>query len=444
VLFRPEPTGAELDRLARAAGLHSRPGAVPEAARARTLRLVRALKSMYGIWAEDRADFEDLLYGAAAVDEMWLADPAFQQAGPLTLDLLERVVAAHPEAAEDGLDQETARRVLIAAAEKRAARLGAGLPPARFNESGFVRLPDAMREAAGWMASTGMKGEAVDALQLSGPEEVGEPERSRMFWARVKAGEAMDEAGPHVSELATQVLHLPPYLDLNLPQLIELRQLLTHAFAAGRDASDPDVAATYHLEMHGFYDSTATVTDLAGTEGPGRDLTGTVREAVDLAQIHTSAGLEDAPWKSDLWIPYPVGVEVDSQNPDNLEAAFGGRTVTMPGTEFLEMMANDRVLMGLSPDVPIALYGRGPGMGELAEWLAQYLGRPVWWTDISTDLSRRSAKDLPVLTAQAGTVSGGGWREALPATRAFAVDAPPPVPRPYPQPAPALAGGVRP
>ncbi|MGO4755142.1 lonely Cys domain-containing protein, partial [Streptomyces sp. 2MCAF27] len=106
VLFRPEPQGVELDVLARVAGLHSGGGEASAEVRVRTLRLVRALKSMFDVWVEDRADFGDLLRGVAAVDEMWRADPEFEQAGPLTLDLLTRVVAAQAEPWV-GVDQET-------------------------------------------------------------------------------------------------------------------------------------------------------------------------------------------------------------------------------------------------------------------------------------------------------------------------------------------------
>ncbi|MGO4427757.1 lonely Cys domain-containing protein, partial [Streptomyces sp. MCAF7] len=165
VLFRPEPQGVELDVLARVAGLHSGGGEASAEVRVRTLRLVRALKSMFDVWVEDRADFGDLLRGVAAVDEMWRADPEFEQAGPLTLDLLTRVVAAQAEPWV-GVDQETARRTLSAAAEEQAARRGAGLRGAWLSE--FVTLP-ALQEAAAWVRSPGAKAAAVDALRLSGP-----------------------------------------------------------------------------------------------------------------------------------------------------------------------------------------------------------------------------------------------------------------------------------
>ncbi|MEK8171927.1 hypothetical protein NKH77_28890 [Streptomyces sp. M19] len=61
-----------------------------------TKRLVRALRKTFGYDVEDSADYLDLLRGIAAVDHMWQADPDFSQAGPFSLDLLRRVVAARP------------------------------------------------------------------------------------------------------------------------------------------------------------------------------------------------------------------------------------------------------------------------------------------------------------------------------------------------------------
>ncbi|MEV0022567.1 hypothetical protein AB0H45_10125, partial [Streptomyces atroolivaceus] len=94
-LFTPEPSGTDLDRSARDAGLHSGPGPADVFARARTLQQVRTLRDALGPDAEQRPENAELLAGLAYVDGLrWLdADSAARYGdGRMTPDLLRRMV----------------------------------------------------------------------------------------------------------------------------------------------------------------------------------------------------------------------------------------------------------------------------------------------------------------------------------------------------------------
>ncbi|WP_143663894.1 lonely Cys domain-containing protein, partial [Streptomyces sp. rh34] len=140
---RPEPDGADLDRLAEQAGFGAEPS---PRVRSELLRVVRALKLVAGPDVVVADDFPALVAGAAAVVDMWFADPDLQQAGPFWPQLLSRVIAAHPLAV-GGVDEHVTRQVLTEAARARRAS-GPALPVSR-----FVPLPQ-LRTAAAWLRDT--------------------------------------------------------------------------------------------------------------------------------------------------------------------------------------------------------------------------------------------------------------------------------------------------
>ncbi|MGW1394077.1 hypothetical protein ACWD6Q_20705 [Streptomyces nigra] len=103
-LFTPEPGGADLDALARDAGLHAGPGPADAFARARTLQQIRTLRDVLGPDAEQRPENKELLAGLAYVDGLrWLnPDTASRYGdGRMTPDLLRRMVGDRPGAAVD-------------------------------------------------------------------------------------------------------------------------------------------------------------------------------------------------------------------------------------------------------------------------------------------------------------------------------------------------------
>ncbi|MFF2230457.1 WXG100-like domain-containing protein [Streptomyces anulatus] len=94
-LFTPEPAGADLDGLARDAGLHAGPDPADAFARARTLQQIRTLREALGPDAEQHADNRESLAALAYVDGLRWRDPgtaARYGDGRMTPDLLDRMV----------------------------------------------------------------------------------------------------------------------------------------------------------------------------------------------------------------------------------------------------------------------------------------------------------------------------------------------------------------
>ncbi|MET9567314.1 hypothetical protein ABZY07_44665, partial [Streptomyces tauricus] len=93
-LFTPEPSGTDLDELARAAGLHAGPEPADAFARARTLQQIRTLRGALGPDAEQRPENRELLAGLAYVDNLrWLSQDTAARYGDgrMTPDLLRRM-----------------------------------------------------------------------------------------------------------------------------------------------------------------------------------------------------------------------------------------------------------------------------------------------------------------------------------------------------------------
>ncbi|MEV6171934.1 hypothetical protein AB0L99_27450 [Streptomyces sp. NPDC051954] len=100
-LFTPEPSGADLDGLARDAGLHTGPEPADAFARARTLQQIRTLRDALGPDAEQRPENRELLAGLAHVDGLrWLSPQTAARYGDgrMTPDLLRRMVTDRADA----------------------------------------------------------------------------------------------------------------------------------------------------------------------------------------------------------------------------------------------------------------------------------------------------------------------------------------------------------
>ncbi|MDT0386231.1 WXG100-like domain-containing protein [Streptomyces dubilierae] len=94
-LFTPEPTGARLEELARAAGLHAGPEPADAFTLARTLQQIRTLRDALGPDAEQRPENRELLAGLALVDSLrWRSPDTAPRYGDgrMTPDLLRRMV----------------------------------------------------------------------------------------------------------------------------------------------------------------------------------------------------------------------------------------------------------------------------------------------------------------------------------------------------------------
>ncbi|WP_167372570.1 lonely Cys domain-containing protein, partial [Streptomyces nanshensis] len=430
-LAGPEPDDDGLDRLAEVAGISPGDAEVTDEMRTATLRLVRALRFTLGHDIDDDPGYRELLRGAAAIDQMWRSDNDFADAGPFTLDLLHRVIAAHPEAAA-GADGAATRRVLAEAAEHWRRYPGDGL-------IAFVELP-AVEEAAQWLAQGTAEDEAAAALRIR-TDEVGEAELSRIFWARVKALETLPETGPETEEFSDRILHRESGTGFAHARRAETLDILTRAFAAGRDAAVTDVAAAYALQEAGAYEDTALDTVQGTEDGTGRDYTDGQPADVDLTRFRTPAGLADAPWAKGPTgkaepVPYLVRAGADADDPDLIEVAWGGDAYATTAGEFAELLAADPVLSREELTEPVLLAFPDPvsDPAALAEQVARRLGRTVWWTEFPVDLSGADDSGDPVLTlypSADGTAPGATpWQRTRPGRPASAEEAQRPVPAP--------------
>ncbi|MGW3991383.1 WXG100-like domain-containing protein [Streptomyces sp. NPDC004830] len=136
-LFTPEPGGADLDDLARIAGLHAGPEPADAFTRARTLQQIRTLRDTLGTDAEQRPENHALLAGLALVDNLrWLSPSTAARYGDgrMTPDLLRRMVTdwndpagSDAGAASDPAPEQYTRFLRAAAGLRSTGGVGATL-----------------------------------------------------------------------------------------------------------------------------------------------------------------------------------------------------------------------------------------------------------------------------------------------------------------------------
>ncbi|MFF0885398.1 hypothetical protein [Streptomyces sp. NPDC003456] len=135
-LFTPEPGGADLDDLARVAGLHAGPEPADAFTRARTLQQIRTLRGTFGTDAEQNPENHELLAGLALADNLrWLSPSTAARYGDgrMTAELLRRMVTDWVSAGHGTAGP--------------AAGPGPGPGPEQY--AGFLRAAAALRPTAG-------------------------------------------------------------------------------------------------------------------------------------------------------------------------------------------------------------------------------------------------------------------------------------------------------
>ncbi|GGQ91073.1 hypothetical protein GCM10010280_43450 [Streptomyces pilosus] len=453
VRLRPEPTPDELDTLAAQAGLGTSPDLTPAMARDTALRLVRALRSTFGVDVEEDRDdpagtYRRLLRGIGALEVMRRGDGNLREYGELTLDLLGRVTRAH-----HGLttargtrpappDPDAVRTMLEAASARLSAHPRSTLPD-------FVPLPavDRARELIGrhdperWTRQV---------LGLSPSAHVTAADRQNALWATIQAVESV-ESHPDPDALTTKVLHLPTGEDPRDETLrTDLLRTAATAAALGRDAHDPTALAAYDLERNGALDDRTLITSVNGTKA-GRSWTGRPapsRVWADRYVISPDGGLGDsrgalAPWhrKGAGRSDHPGGYVLDMSGtaPGQVDMPWpDGTTRPVPYEEIAELLSHDPVLARLDRDVTVVPVGMRAGDTGLAEAIAARTGaaRTVWLpTRPLRLLDRRPAVDesLLVLTSPQDD-PGTHWSQTRPPE-------PTPAPEPASPPEPASTPG---
>ncbi|MFE7647353.1 lonely Cys domain-containing protein [Streptomyces phaeoluteigriseus] len=395
VKLRPEPTPEELDALAAQAGLETSPDFTPAMVRDTALRMVRALRTTFGVDVEkDRDDpagrYRRLLRGIGALEVMRRGDENLREHGELTLDLLDRVTRAHhglttaPGTRPAPPDPDDVRTMLEAASAHLTTDPRSALPD-------FVPLPsvDRARELISRHDSDEW---ARQVLGLRAWEQVTATHRQNALWATVKAVESV-ENHPDPDALTTKALHLGTGADPRDEALrADLLRMTATAAALGRDAYDPTVLAAYDLERNGALNDRTLITSVNGTR-TGRSWTGgpaPSRLWADRYVISPDGGLAGgrgalAPWhrKGAAQSAHPSAyvLHLSGTTPGRADMPWpDGTTRPVPYEEIAELLSHDPVLAQLDRDVTVVPVGTGEGDAELAEAIAARTGaaRTVW------------------------------------------------------------------
>ena len=439
--LRPEPTGTALDAVIATAGLHSDPGPAPAESRVTALRLVRALRQTFGASVEDDKDdvhgeYQRLLRGIGALESMRRNDPKLRDAGPFTLDLLERAARSHR--VRSGGPAESA----VDATDVRALLEAAGTRPAGMALGDFVPLPSVDRALA--LLADGDPGQrAAEVLDLTaGP--VTEVHRQRLLWATVKAVESL-EATTDLDALAAKVLHLDASAHpVDEARRTELLWTAAGAAALGRDLRNPTALAAHHLERNGALSAHTLLKsedgDIIGRDWIGMGMADPFVPDRYLAASHgtdaANARMTSAPWRAD-GVLTPAYLVLGNGGPDHLDLPWpDGSRRPVPVAEIAELLAIDPVLSARPPGGALVPIVPRTGPGEaLAKALSSRTAtaRTVYTPAVDADIFHDTLleKNLVVVAPQPpGSASGSAWVRTDPPPLATAVPAAPAAPAP--------------
>ncbi|MEU9380743.1 lonely Cys domain-containing protein, partial [Streptomyces sp. NPDC048279] len=412
VTFMPEPSGADLDGLARTAGLHTGWGPASQEVRSVTLRLVRALRTVFGTEVEKSGPYRQLLEGIGALEAMRAGDPDLNQFTSFTLDLFTHVVDADRGRSGTPDDAEY-RQVLERARNMLRTAPGTVL-------SSFVPLARPLGDASALLRRrSDIPGLAASVLRLGPGHRVGEAERTRLYWALVKAYQATGDTARGLS-LAPQVLHLAPGTPLDGRVADRLFDVVAKAVAAGRDVTNPAALAAFDLRLRGAF---ASATSILGPQGKvqgrswvGGQLVGTldasvVHEVVGKGSSGRWRGSEQAPWPRtpDLWVlcARARGGRLVLSWPD------GSRT-SASDDEVVELLRHDPGLEALPLAAPVVLAVPGLDPEGLPVALARGLGRQVWSHSGRLAAGKNGANVALTLLRPSDHHPSGKWNVAFP------------------------------
>ena len=294
---RPEPLDGELDQLARDAGLHRGPGAVPPEVRATTLRLVRALREAFGHGVEDDrgvpgGQYERALKGIGALETLRANDPGLRAFTPFRMDLWTFLAR---RTGGDTPDQAAYARVLDAARDQVVLRPDA-------------RLGELVKDTALAYAVDEFSGDpslVQGALGLPDSAPVDPKDIARAFWATVAAADRVlfRMSAADQESVGRGALHLPDTTPWGDDSVMELTLLMARAHAKRLDIDDRHVLAAHHLRELGAF--AQILTD--GTSPTGYNWSGRpAPNGVDVDQVYalvknggsTTTRSQPAQWKS--------------------------------------------------------------------------------------------------------------------------------------------------
>ncbi|MBU6535496.1 lonely Cys domain-containing protein [Streptomyces mayonensis] len=296
-VVRPRPQSEALDALARAMGLHQRPGLVSEEVRERTLGLVHVLRRVFRPLKDRSGNYRALdehalllrdpgdprghlsrvlVRGIGALELMRQRDAQLNRPGaPLfTTDLLELLWEKHrvlsgesgPAAELSSADRQRSYGKLL----ENAVSAWAEQPALGLTQ--WIALPEVSRALETLGSADAPRVLAREALGLPEDAPVAELEWSHLLWAEVKAARIVgwDADDTAKGEFARTVLRLDHPAPERFPQA---HSAAVRAITAGRDPGDLSALASHGLESAGVLTSGALVAD-SDEDVWARDFTG--------------------------------------------------------------------------------------------------------------------------------------------------------------------------
>ncbi|MCL7429419.1 lonely Cys domain-containing protein [Streptomyces sp. YS415] len=280
--YRPQPSketpeGLEtLESLARRMGLAPKDGPVPADAVDDALRLLRALRIVFGPTAEDTPA---LVEGIGALERLRRADPALADAGPFTLPFFQyaarELSRATGQPVPANLDPSDYKQLLDKAREwaNTSAGTGAFSLTQHLPLNGVQALHAAWPNGA-WKGYTHSLRDADYETQSNKAvlgDESEQDLRALTFWSLAQAHTSIGDQGGYA--LIRRVLHLPSKQAVEAADRTRLWLMVASAIAHGHSAVDPAAWSAHTLRSIG--DLMGSSTELArGKGGLGRNFTG--------------------------------------------------------------------------------------------------------------------------------------------------------------------------
>ncbi|WP_344285689.1 lonely Cys domain-containing protein, partial [Streptomyces hebeiensis] len=374
VNHRPEPLDHELDQLARDAGLHQGPGAVSAETRATMLRLVRALRSVFGNEIEDHRGpggrYERVFNGIVALERMRANDTSISGFTPLRLDMLAFFVQGHTGRVPDLAGY-------VALLDFAAARVAAD-PGAKLTEA--VPAP-AVQITLNQLADNGERitryVQSLSATAAFTPRHM-----ASTLWAMTRVAQTFRSMTPAEREaMGRQVLHLGAAAVWDRSQQEALWVLMAKATAEGMDASDRDLLAAYHLRESGAFGPAALLRH--GPNVQGVNWSGTAAPAgINWTQV--TYGSDGTPAQPD-WVgpgkAMPLLNVVHVDRAGNIVLHLPGRApLPVSENEFLALLTLDPAYRATPIGNPVLFLTTGDGAlsPELVQRFSQNTGRPAF------------------------------------------------------------------
>lgn len=376
----PEPLPDELDVLAGKAGWHPGSGEASAEVRYVTLRLVRALRLVFGADVEqDSSRYERLWQGISALETLRANDPGLRVFTPFQMDLWAHLAGS---VAGQGPGEEGYLRVLDVAADR--LRQDPQAPLMQTLPNPYIRH-----------AHTQLMGAGDDLVRIvlrrPGTEPVTGHDRAQVFWAMAGATRflhPMDAAS--TEQLGRTVLHMLPNEPWTPARDRHLSLLAARAITAKLNLADHFTLAALDLASRGAFSPAHALSDGQKVWGhnwsgmplpPGGIDLETYRQVLPKPDGSTESRVARYPWTVHKTNAAVFWVDADRDGRIVLRLA-GQPELSVSHEEFLALLDLAPGLRKLRLDVPVGLLitriRRGAHVSPLWPAVAARTSRYVW------------------------------------------------------------------